>query len=154
MITRICAITAFVCLLVGCAKPFKANWYLQNNGDQKIYIAVLNQSKENQTVTEMILNQYEERCGQYRGWSKKLAAPEALEPGGILVMNAEGFEDKADGNKKFTERCQLPITVKIITEQDKSGSDADMVGQMPSMLPTGWEECPKIKLEKSSVRNK
>lgn len=140
MNVRLYVVVILCCLFTGCASPFQATWYLVPTGNSsEMYVAIFNQSNQQQNVTNVILNQPKDKKDS--GWKSSNASAITLEPGELLIKRAADF---INGSENFTCRCRVPVSVIVMTEQDKSGTKAEMAGRMPSLLPEGWEGCPDL----------
>ncbi len=153
------------CLLAGCATIFKANYYFANvnnkhsiigadnlnsvgsSSNQKMYIAILNQSNIKQKITNVIINPPQGYAA--RGWqlSQKPLHIE-LEPGELLVQPASAFFRVANNRVNyFDEQCLLPVAVTVVTDRGSCGCEgvvAEVIGNMPSALPDAWnKKCNK-----------
>lgn len=136
------AIPFLVLLLAGCATPkppFQAAWYLsprpQDGAAPTIYIAVLNQSDRQQTVTGVFLNRDRNQPGT--GWV--LHANFKLGSGELFIKPISDFVDEMEREVKFPTECRLPVGIWIQTENDPATVQAEIVGVMPSAIPERWD---------------
>ncbi|CAN5916784.1 hypothetical protein BH11PSE8_BH11PSE8_46340 [soil metagenome] len=140
--------------LGGCASapppvpPFQANWYLQQEIDAgaapRLFIAILNRSSEDQTIANVVLNSTGDQLET--GWQRWPRNNDVvLQPGRLLVQRLDQFKKLSGrpGPESAWPACALPVQITVLTA---AGVQTRLVpvGQMPSALPQGWEDCPSM----------
>lgn len=150
MSCRAVAAWTAVCLMTGCCPspeppPFQATWYLEDPvtplEKPRIYVLLVNQSHDAQTVDRVIVDRDRGEKGQ--GWT--LAPKLVLEPGQALVRPIEDFR-RSDGKPvDFFTSCYLPTRIVVITAAKPDGISAEANGHLPSSLPDIWHKgCPPL----------